>query len=486
MANPSIHWEEGMFLRPHHFQAAQRHWVQSMTLGNKWDLHYNWGLRALDLSQDALANARFEVRALKARLRDGTLISVPEDGVLPALDLKPVLEGGRKATIYLAVPVFNPSRNNVPLPGQDGDVRYRVESLRLEDENSGVNPQTIRFRRPNLRLMHDGQDRTGYETIPIARLERSAGAGATPQLDRSYIPPVLACDAWAPLAQEVVRSIHDRIGRKIEILAAQAVSKKIPLDSTGRSEMQIFGQLREMNPAYATLGVLAFAEGVHPLTAYVELARVVGQLSLFDPDTRRPPDLPKYDHDDLGRCFYAIKKYVDGLLDLFVEPEFKERPFVGAGFRMQVEIESSWLEPSWEMYIGVQSPLEREECIRLLTTTGLLDMKVGSARRVDAIFKIRDIGLRFASRPSPPRDLPRLPGLIYFQIDRDSEPEEWLYVQQSRSLAIRLNQANIEGDIQDKTIFTIRRPDGQTATMQFTLYVVPSQGGGAKPADGPP
>ncbi len=379
MSSPPVNWEEGMFLRPHHFQAAQRHWALETSLGNKWNLHYNWGLRALELNQDGLANSRFEVRTLRARLRDGTLVSVPEDGVLPALELKTVLEGGRKVMIYLAVPAYNPSRNNVPIGGQDGDVRYRIESLRCEDENTGVNPQTLRFRRLNLKLLVEGQDRTGYETLPIARLGQSARAEATPELDKDYIPPLLACEAWPPLSQDILRAIYDRLGRKIELLAAQAVSRKIPLDSTGRTDMQIFGQLREMNPAYAALGVLTFAEGIHPLTAYVELARLVGQLALFDQDTRRTPDLPRYDHDDLGRCFYAIKKYINAFLDLFVEPEYKERPFVGAALRMQVELESSWIEPNWEMYIGVQSPLERDECVRLLTTAGLLDMKVGSA-----------------------------------------------------------------------------------------------------------
>ena len=42
--------------------------------------------------------------------------------------------------------------------------------------------------------------------------------------------------------------------------------------------------LGELNQAYSTLAVLAFAQGVHPFVAYIELCRIVGQLSIFTPE----------------------------------------------------------------------------------------------------------------------------------------------------------------------------------------------------------
>src|SRR5215813_273615 len=119
-----IHWHEGMFLRPHHFQAAQRYWSYQTSLGDKWDLHYNWGLRAIDLDLDGLANFRFVVRSLKARLTDGTLISIPEDGVLPPVDLKLAFEREANTTAFLAVPVMRLGRANVPGAGTKDGTRY--------------------------------------------------------------------------------------------------------------------------------------------------------------------------------------------------------------------------------------------------------------------------------------------------------------------------------------------------------------------------
>src|SRR5262249_15470854 len=121
-----VHWHEGMFLRPHHFQAAQRHASGDLHRSARWDLHHCWGLRSIDLDLDALANHRFVVRALQARLRDGTLVSVPEDGTLEALDLKPALGQGTSVTVSLAVPALHLGRANVA-SGAGDEARYLVD-----------------------------------------------------------------------------------------------------------------------------------------------------------------------------------------------------------------------------------------------------------------------------------------------------------------------------------------------------------------------
>ena len=177
----------------------------------------------------------------------------------------------------------------------------------------------------------------------MARVEKSERAESTPQLDETYIPPLLACDAWHVLSVGILQEIYDRIGRKIEKLAGQAVSRGLSLESTVPKTMLILSQLRELNEAYATLTNLAFVEGIHPLLAYQELCRIVGQLSILSP-TRRTPAIPRYNHDDLGGCFYKLKHYLDDLLLIVPEPDYQERPFVGHGLRMEVEIDRTWLE----------------------------------------------------------------------------------------------------------------------------------------------
>ena len=52
----------------------------------------------------------------------------------------------------------------------------------------------------------------------------------------------------------------------------------------------------------------------------------------------------------------------------------------------------------------------------------------GDRDRVDRIFQLGQAGLKFTHAPLPPRALPSRPGLIYFQVDRDSQLEEWQHV----------------------------------------------------------
>lgn len=478
MTARSVHWHEGMFLRPHHFQAAQRHAQFLDHLNEKWDQHYNWGLRSIDLDLDALANYRLVVRSIEARLPDGTLVA--EDGGLPVLDLKTAFEGGNSVTVYLAVPVANLGKANVGGNGTAESARFLLEAKALEDENTGVNPQEIQFRLLNLKFLLSSQDHAGYEVLPVARVQKSNRADGAPELDTTYIPPVLACDAWRPLAYDILEELYDRIGKFIHDLMEQVVPGNVTFDSHGQGDQRTLSLLRVLNEAFTGLHILGFAQGVHPLQAYLELCRVVGQLAVFSekPEKRRTPeDLPKYDHDDLGRCFYWVKRYIIDILTQRQQP-YIERFFMGAGKRMQVALENpSWLESVYQMFIGVKTTLNTEDCVKILTQ-GTLDMKIGSSDRADYIFERGMKGLEFKYAPLPPRVLPATQGLIYFQVNRDSQKEEWDHVRKSLSLAVRVNANRIAGNIEREKVLTVNLNNG-TTRLQFILYLVPQDPKGA-------
>ena len=117
MANGEVYWHEGMFLRPHHFLAEHRGQSRIHSIDAKWTLHHNWGLRSIQINTDALGTFRFSVSSLRARMRDGTLVEIPEDGTLADVDLKAALERNRRVTVYLAVPVLKSGQPNVSESG---------------------------------------------------------------------------------------------------------------------------------------------------------------------------------------------------------------------------------------------------------------------------------------------------------------------------------------------------------------------------------
>jgi len=84
------------------------------------------------------------------------------------------------------------------------------------------------------------------------------------------------------------------------------------------------------------------------------------------------------------------------------------------------------------------------------------------------------MGLEFTASGKPPRALPVQQGLVYFQVLRSTKLEEWQNVQKSLTLAIRLNQNRIVGNIEGQHILSIRT-GGEQRTMQFTLFLVPRE-----------
>lgn len=490
MTARSVYWQDGMLMWPHHMQQEERLHVERMRANHRLNVHHNWGLRLLELDADAFKTGRLEVRRLEARLRDGTLVDVPADGRLPTLDLNELLTAHDEVVVCVAVAKLHTNRPNA-LPaatdaaGANGaaapplETRYRVEPFEVADENTGSDEQALSFRTLNLKLMPATHDTAGYEVLPIGRFTKDAAANNQPRLDANYIPPLLACDAWHPLAVDILQASQHRLSSRMNSLADKVITRGITFETNNPGDNVLLGRLAVLNEATAVLHTIAFAKGIHPLTAYVEMCRLVGQLAVYS-EARRAPQLPAYDHDDLGMCFYRVQRLLDEL-DVDIAP-YEESPFVGAGLRMQVSLQAKWLEPAWQMFVGVASPLPQTEVIRLLTKPGQLDMKIGSSDRVDAIFERGLKGLEFTHAGQPPRVLPSIPGLTYFQVNRDAQKSEWEQVQHSLALAIRVNQNRLNvgpaGNLEGQRILELK-PQGTTAatTMQFTLYLVAGAAG---------
>jgi type VI secretion system protein ImpJ len=485
MTARSVYWQDGMMMWPHHMQEEERLHVERVRVNHRLNVHHNWGIRQLELDTDRFKSGLLAVGSLQARLRDGTLVDVPAEGRLPTLDLNEVLAAHDPVTVYVAAAKLHANRPNVlaargavaetAAPGAPPlETRYLAEEFEVADENTGEDLQPLSFRTLNLKLLTDSQDLAGYDVLPLGRFEKDPGANGLPRIDVNYIPPLLACDAWRPLGVDILQASFHHLSSRRDSLANRAITRGITFETNNPGDNVLLGRLGVLNEATAVLNTIAFATGVHPFTAYVEMCRLVGQLAVYT-TARRAPNLPAYDHDDLGMCYYHVKRQLDEL-DVDIAP-FEECGFVGAGLRMQVAMQAKWLEPAWQMFVGVQSPLPQTEVIRLLTKPGQLDMKIGSSDRVDQIFERGLKGLEFTHAVQPPRVLPSIQGLTYFQVNREAQKSEWAEVQRSLALAIRVNQNRIVvgagGNLEGQRVLELKPQGPQAATtMQFTLYLV--------------
>ena len=467
-----VHWCEGLFLRPHHFQAADRYWTEALAASESWDHAYNYGIRHIRISREAIGNSQVEIAECQARMKDGTLISVEPGQDPDRVDLRNAFNRDSTVRVYLAVPKLKLGAPNVAGEAYGPNERYLARNIPVQDESGGGNDQDIELRTLNLRVLLSSDDLEGYEVLPVAQVKRAGEREATPQLDDSYIPPVLAVDAWPVLERDYVRAIYDIIGQKVSILTEQVVNRGIGLGGQQPGDFARILMLHELNKAYATLGVLVFGTGVHPFVAYTELCRILGQLAVFGPHRRVPDDIPRYNHDDLQPIFEYVKRQIQVLLDALPELEYEQEFFRGEGLGMAVTLSPKWLGGDWDWFVGVsQEGLAEQECMTLLDN---LNWKLGSKRQVGELFERGGEGVRLTKVSQVPRALPTTANWLYYRVSRGNRA--WNDVVATQTLAMRLQDRLIlnRDDLQGKEELVVQA-GAKRVTMRFALFAVPTQ-----------
>ncbi len=485
-----IHWSEGMFLRPHHFQAADRYWTESIHRNTLWDHPYHYGLYSLEFSREAIANYQFELTCCEARLRDGTIVTVEGgsgtdrlslldgagEATSPTADLDEAFARDARVTVYLGVPKLRPGRPNIIEPGESSGEprRYRLTKLPTADD-AGGNDQEIDFRELNVKLLLSTQDLAGYEVIPIARIKRSGGAEALPEIDEDFIPSVLTVEVWPILARDYVRAIYDLISQKVVVLAEQVVSRGIGGGSQEPGDLDRLLMLMALNEAVTTLRCVAFSRRTHPYDVYLELCRIIGRLAIFSP-SRKPEDVPTYDHDDLAKIFKWAKKTITMLINQIRNYSYERVDFLGAEQRMEVSINPKWFSDQWEWYVGVNyGSATRRECIETLSP-GRLDWKIGSREKVDDIFRLKMQGVEMHLVSHPPRALPTSGPWVFFQVDKSGQ--EWNNVVANQSLAVRFSRQCIKNlsELEGQPSLLLQAP-GQAHPIKlgFALFAVDTE-----------
>lgn len=471
MAEHEVHWGEGLFLRPHHFQATNRRLREAIRTSENWNAGYAYGLHRIEIDEDALMNWRVSLTSCHIRLHDGTHLRYPEDANLApiAIPRDAFSSGESRAVVYLAIPRLQRGQPNADAEGEAQRSRYSVRTIEVEDENTAGNAQHLEFRTCNARLLIGEEAAAGFDALPIMRLRLGTTAEAPPEIDPDYVPPLLRCEAWDWLSNLLTR-IFDRLSGTAERLAKQMTDgdRGIAFESGHKEDFERIMKLHAVNGSLGVFGALPFISGVHPLQAYTALCEVVGNLAIFAKE-RRFPQIPKYDHDDLGMVFLKL----GSLLQLEKAPakSYVNRKFVGAGLQMQVRLDREWLEPGWQFYIGVNSNLKSSEVEDLLSERKL-DFRVGSADEVDTIYRFAKTGVVISRVSDPPRDFPHR-AWTYWQIDRRSEP--WQEVERTLNLGIRFNDRQVDGEIDGKHRIEVHGQDhGELIGLGFSLFALPS------------
>jgi type VI secretion system protein ImpJ len=141
---------------------------------------------------------------------------------------------------------------------------------------------------------------------------------------------------------------------------------------------------------------------------------------------------------------------------------------------MHVRIKAKWFD-GWDWYVGVaRGTLTEEEC-RKWMEPGFLNLKMGSAGKVDEYWNRGAAGLDLRPVESPPSIFPSRQGWTYFLLNQ--EHPTFRFVQQEKSLAVRFSEKYIRNlsELQGNRNLEVE-VQGKRVTLQFALFALKRSG----------
>lgn len=422
-------WLEGMFLRPQHFQQQDRHFASALAERAAMAQPFHWGFSQIELDEAALKAGRVTIAKCTGGFSDAGLFSFPgEVATAPSIE---VPKDTNSATVYLIAPEL--SRGNRIGARRSGDgttpgTRYIIEDGPVPDALSdGAQPVEIEVGTSNARLEINAGDRPGYVKLPVARI-KEVGADRNVVLDYDFIPTVTRCDASAALTG-IVEEIASLLSARAEGIsrtlssAGGTAAESVPAD---------FLLLRVANAKGALFAEIRDAQVHHPEMIYRASVELAAELVTFTSQgSRRAPNFPRYDHDDIAACFAPVIETIRNALADIGERKASEIP-------LKYSKAGVWFGPipdtdvlaTGRLVIIARASLDEDD----FRTRFPRQITIGSMDEIRDFIAAADRSVRIRALSMKPQELPPLAGYTYFEIDRNSAA--WKGIEKGRSIAI--------------------------------------------------
>ncbi len=404
-----------MHLGPHHFQAQNQYFEDSIQFATSalWPAPY--GLLGSQLDLDAVANGTINLIHARGILPDGLIFNMPESDTLPAArNIAGIFPPTRdNVTVLLAVPAVKPDGLNCALDEteDDGSTRYIAEERPLHDDNTGRDERGIRLGRKNARLLLDIEPAEGFTVLPIARILRS-GSGKF-VLDQNFIPPCLmigASDRILSILQRLIEIMED----KSSSLSAPSASGAGSRAAFSSREIASFWFLHTVNSSLAVLRHHFFSRFGHPEQLYLEMARLGGSLCTFGINSH-PRMLPLYDHDHLDECLAVLDKHIRDHLEMIIPTNCISIPLKRTDdYFYAGEITDSRCLGRSQWVFAIRAGLGRAD---LIARTPQL-VKICSHKFIHELVRRAVQGLGLSQLSVPPAAVAARVETEYFEVDR--------------------------------------------------------------------
>lgn len=404
-------WREGMHLSQHHFQAQGRYVEDTIATALGHLVAGAWGVTHLALDDDAVRNGVAVLRSGRGVMPDGQPFHMPDADTLPpaVAFAEAFLPSQQSHVLHLVVRQYRADAPNVGEAA--GTFRYRAESHTLRDAITGADESQVELAARSFRLLLDVQLQPDDIDLPIARITRDGTGGF--RYDANHIPPCTKLTGSERLLQ-ILAELTQQLQAKNDALVAQRREAAMDLANYAAHEVAGFWMLHTIRSHLAGLRHHLTNRESHPERLYLDLARLVGELSTFTlQDVAR--EVPAYNHRLPGDCFPTLARLVSACLETVVQSAAErvvfgqDRPnYQGAA----VPDERAFRGTVW--ILGAQWP--QGDMARATRVPQLV--KVCSRAHIERLVQEGRAALTLTPLTAPPAAISPRPGTAYFEIQQ--------------------------------------------------------------------
>ena len=422
-------WSKGTFLSPQHLQSQERFVEDTLRFYLDSLVSKSWGFQQVQIDAKALKEGTFTLAVATGIFPDALPLDIPASDVPPpSRVLEECFRDGRTSCMfYLAIPQYLQGGMNVSLQRGRVSTRYFAQLQMLRDENSGGSEKPVQVAKKNVQLLCEGENLEGSVLLPCARVLKTETGMY--QMDATYIPPLL--DAHAnEVMMGTVRGLLELLVTRSSQLSGSRRQKNQTLADFTASDVANFWLLYTINTHMPGLRHTLESSSVPPRTLFSTLSELAGALTAFS-TTIDPRDLPHYDHDNLGPCFFELERLLRLMLETVVPSNFVSIPLnlLRETIYAAAIDKDEWFNNS-RFYLAVAADMRDADIIdRIPKLT-----KACSATHIETLIRQALPGIKMTHVETPPRAIPVKLRYQYFSLERSGAA--WEAVERARNFAV--------------------------------------------------
>jgi type VI secretion system protein ImpJ len=432
-ARNRVVWNEGLFIKPQHFQQQQRNIEYLLEERMTTISGYLYGLTEMALNPEYLSFGRIALQSASGVMPDGTVFRIPHEDPLP--DALEVVDSSlANQVVYLAIALRSDSITEVSWPEAASSGRYIASKRDVRDvHTSQGDVAAIDVSPVCLRLMLEKDDRSAYAYMAIARILEKRADGSV-MLDPNFIP----CHLNVASVEHLHRFINEMSGLMNE--RVKNIAQRIGSPSQGGvADVSDFMLLQALNRMKLQLQHLANLRCLHPERLYETLSTICGELATFTDESRSAPEFEVYQHDQPEACFKPLINMLRQSLSIVLEPRAVAIQLQKRKYGLMVApIRDPALLADGEFILAARARMPMDELRKLF----IQQTKIASVEKIRELISLQLPGIPITPLPVAPRQLPYHAGYTYYQLDKSSSA--WTMLNNASGFAF-----HVSGDFPD-------------------------------------